>query len=530
MTPKMTGCESLLEVEISQWGLETPMVGGVPPPDVLGRWRRRLQEDCKALAAQISHVDRTVNEARLSLRLIEVYENSKKFQHLRPHVKLRAKADRTFAAAVRRGEVAPGVRPRMTHFLSPETLDLCLWQARCVLVGEQRQRSRTLDAIGPGVTFRYKAGEGSGAPSSSGIEGRYRPEPQSFVGWMSLSTTAERTQIQYYVLGPSANSLDARCLASRLHRGQRIVGEAGSEAVAQLLEVWEGPVLFDGSRYLFTLPGPRFLAPGPEDETMPDGRPWPKISVVTTNFNQACFLEDCLLSILDQSYPNLEYIVIDACSTDGSLEILERYRSRLSKLVIEPDGGQSDGINKGFRYASGDVLTWINSDDMLAPQALRKAALSYEETGCDLIAGSCLRIGAAGERLFCGHAALPTLRPVNFAPGNVLGWTTSGWEHGDFFYQPEVFFTRDLWLRTGASLKKHLYWAMDVDFWNRCALAGSRIVRIPEILGVSRHHSEQKTTDLKLYIPQLLNIAREFDCLLAEIEEIVSVKYCDCEA
>ncbi|NNJ09088.1 glycosyltransferase [Chloroflexales bacterium ZM16-3] len=105
----------------------------------------------------------------------------------------------------------------------------------------------------------------------------------------------------------------------------------------------------------------------------PTDHPWPKITVVTPSYNQASFLEETLRSVLLQGYPNLEYIVMDGGSTDGSVEIIERYRPWLAHVHIGPDGGQAAAIAAGFNQASGDILAWLNSDDRYQPGALLRA-------------------------------------------------------------------------------------------------------------------------------------------------------------
>src|SRR5881394_195745 len=104
----------------------------------------------------------------------------------------------------------------------------------------------------------------------------------------------------------------------------------------------------------------------------------PKISIVTPSFNQGQFLEETILSVLDQNYPDLEYVVIDGGSTDGSADIIRRYASRLSSWCSERDEGQSHAIAKGFARCSGEILGWLNSDDVLLPGALAEVAAYFE--------------------------------------------------------------------------------------------------------------------------------------------------------
>ena len=91
---------------------------------------------------------------------------------------------------------------------------------------------------------------------------------------------------------------------------------------------------------------------------------YPKISIVTPSFNHAQFLEETILSVISQNYPDLEYIIIDGGSTDGSVEIIKKYEQYLTYWISEPDNGQSDALNKGFTRATGDIYGWLNSDDL----------------------------------------------------------------------------------------------------------------------------------------------------------------------
>ena len=106
-------------------------------------------------------------------------------------------------------------------------------------------------------------------------------------------------------------------------------------------------------------------------DTMPDGRPWPRISVVTPSFNQGQFIEEAIRSVLLQGYPNLEYIIVDGGSTDALIDIIRRYTPWISSWFSERDDGQSDAINKGLGVATGEIVSWLNSDDLVTPDAFQ---------------------------------------------------------------------------------------------------------------------------------------------------------------
>lgn len=235
-------------------------------------------------------------------------------------------------------------------------------------------------------------------------------------------------------------------------------------------------------------------------------REWPRISVVTVSYNQCRFLRDCLDSVLDQNYPNLDFVVIDGGSTDGSRELLETYRHRLSHLVIEADRGQSHALNKGFQLASGDVLTWLCSDDRLEPGVLETVAQVRSCQPCDIVVGGCRVIDGAGQSKLIHYSGYQRgcLSPLSF--GDLASFTAT-WQKGLYFYQPELFFTRDLWTRAGAHVKEHLHYAMDYELFLRFSLSGARLYAVDQIFASSRQHEDQKTRhDVPMYLPTVRRI------------------------
>ena len=233
------------------------------------------------------------------------------------------------------------------------------------------------------------------------------------------------------------------------------------------------------------------------------------------SFNQAAFLEEGLRSVLDQGYPNLEFLVVDGMSTDGSIDILERYRARLSFLLIEKDKGQSDGLNKGFARATGDIVTWVNSDDLLEPGALFRVAQAFAAHRVDMVVGGCRQIGLTRDKVIRNHhTKLPYGLPIALPLGLLLDMDRF-WLTASFFYQPEVFFSRDIWNRSGGRLRLDLNYVLDYDLWVRMAAAGATIVHIPEFLACSRTHDQQKTVAGMPYLPEVQRLLREYGNRLA---------------
>ncbi|MFM9994340.1 MAG: glycosyltransferase [Phycisphaerales bacterium] len=228
----------------------------------------------------------------------------------------------------------------------------------------------------------------------------------------------------------------------------------------------------------------------PVPATMPGGKPWPRITVLTPTFNQGRFIEETLLSVLNQGYPNLEYIVLDGGSTDETLAVVERYRDRLAFFESRKDDGQSDAINRGFARATGEILTWLNSDDMLAPGALAAMALAFALSGADVVAGV-VHVHKDGKWITkhvttCDNGPLP-LDEILDVDGR--------WLAGQFYYQPEVFFTKAIWEKAGGYVDTGLYHSMDYDLWVRMAGVGggAKLHVIGRPIAYFRAHPEQKT-------------------------------------
>ncbi len=211
-------------------------------------------------------------------------------------------------------------------------------------------------------------------------------------------------------------------------------------------------------------------------ETAPTAAP--SISIVTPTLNQGRFIRATLESVLGQGYARLEYVVADGGSDDGTLDVLAEYRDRVDRIDLGPDGGQASAINGALADATGDVLGWLNSDDLLLPGALaRVGAYFAEHPEVDLVYGHRLLIDERGDEI--GRWALPP------HSSDALRWV-------DFVPQETAFWRRRLWDQLGG-VSEELDVVFDWDFFRRADAAGARIVRLPRFLGAQRQHPGQKT-------------------------------------
>jgi glycosyltransferase involved in cell wall biosynthesis len=204
----------------------------------------------------------------------------------------------------------------------------------------------------------------------------------------------------------------------------------------------------------------------------------PLVSIVTPSFNQARYLEATIQSVLSQNYPRLEYIIVDGGSTDGSVDIIKKYESKLAWWVSEKDQGQTDAINKGFVHAKGNFLAWLNSDDTYEPNAISSAVkILQDDPEVGLVYGDANYINEGGRMIGRFPAAQTDLVRLR-----------RGYVH---IPQQAAFFRADLWRAVGP-LDPSFYFAMDYDLWVRLAMR-SRLKYVPQMWANFRLHTSGKT-------------------------------------
>ncbi|HTE24072.1 glycosyltransferase family 2 protein [Flavitalea sp.] len=207
---------------------------------------------------------------------------------------------------------------------------------------------------------------------------------------------------------------------------------------------------------------------------------YPKISVITPSYNQGQFLEETIISVIGQGYPNLEYIVMDGGSSDNSKEILQKYNDQITFWVSEKDTGQSNAINKGFRMATGEILCWLNSDDMFMPNALFYMSMIADVSKRSVYFGNCIHFKNSNGNL------------TTYGSNAIASATNHLLRHLDYIIQPSSFWTRAAWLSTGP-LKEEFHFAFDWEWFLRAEQNGVDFVPLQECLSMYRIHAEHKT-------------------------------------
>jgi GT2 family glycosyltransferase len=216
-------------------------------------------------------------------------------------------------------------------------------------------------------------------------------------------------------------------------------------------------------------------------DSTPNGQHWPRISIVTPSFNQGQFIEETIRSVLLQGYPDLEFIIIDGCSTDNTVEIIKKYETWITFWVSEKDEGQAHALNKGFHKVTGKVIGWQNSDDYYGMDAFRNCALIAEQNPeTDIFHGTSHIVDESGrilQTVFTENFSLEE-RPDSFPLFN--------------FSNQSMFFNRRVFDR-GEFINENFMHAMDGEFFVRLIISGYKFKFVPGLEGTCRLHKAAKT-------------------------------------
>jgi glycosyltransferase involved in cell wall biosynthesis len=225
---------------------------------------------------------------------------------------------------------------------------------------------------------------------------------------------------------------------------------------------------------------------------------YPRISIVTPSFNQAEFLEQTIRSVLDQNYPNLEYVIIDGGSTDGSVEIIKKYADKVTYWISEKDNGQYDAINKGFSHTTGDIMAWINSSDLYYPWTFKIVAEIFENnSGVEWISGMPTNLSKGTAPQSISYA---TERNIYDIVCGKYKW----------IQQESIFWKRNLWNMAGGKLDTSVRYAGDLNLWLGF-FNHSSLYYVNTILGGFRYHDVRRGNDVNgIYETEAEDVLKKF--------------------
>lgn len=249
-----------------------------------------------------------------------------------------------------------------------------------------------------------------------------------------------------------------------------------------------------------------------ESENNDQQQDWPKISIVTPSYNQGQYLEQTILSVINQGYPNLEYIIIDGGSSDNSVEIIKKYEGKISKWVSEKDKGQSDAINKGLKECTGTLFNWVNSDDTLPDGTLFHVGKMYKEKGFEILAGAVEEFDESGKR---NVVVNQNLLPVNMLLKN----------SEMVFHQPGVWLLTKAVKKIGGINEKFQY-CFDWELIIRYLLHFPGIVYTDRVLSCFRLHDLSKTVSSPIkFMEENVRITEEFKKKEAFVESCEKIEW-----
>jgi glycosyltransferase involved in cell wall biosynthesis len=207
---------------------------------------------------------------------------------------------------------------------------------------------------------------------------------------------------------------------------------------------------------------------------------YPKISVITPSYNQGIYIEETIQSVLNQNYPNLEYIIIDGGSNDSTVEVIKKYESKIDFWVSEKDKGQADAINRGFAKATGDILCWLNSDDYFFPETLKYVASQLNIEKKEILFGEV-------DHIFEPDKAVKHSNVKNKFDNYNL-------ELYDYIIQPGSFWTKKVWESTGV-VDENLHFVFDWEWFLRAKKNNSEFKYSNKVMSMYRVHAAHKTSN-----------------------------------